>query len=88
MLADTLHGLPSRPHETSNLAAKGRKQYAYYTKALAQITRERTGKIEYMAEAKVDSGNKFDSLTENFVNNMNCTGTRNKPNPLLATPNQ
>ena len=55
MLVDILDGLPSRPHETSHVAAKGHKQYEYSTKALTQITREHTGNIEYMAEAKVDN---------------------------------
>ena len=56
MLVDILDGLPSRPHETSLLAAKGHKQYEYSAKALAQINRERAGNIEYMAEANVESG--------------------------------
>ena len=51
MLVDKLEGLPSRPHEISYVAAKGHKQYEYDAKELTQITRERTGKIEYMAEA-------------------------------------
>ena len=56
MLADILDGLPRSPPEHSYLAAKGHNQYEYYAKALAQITKERTGNIEYMAEAKVDNG--------------------------------
>ena len=42
-------------HETSYLVAKGHKQYDYSTKALTQIARERTGNIEYMVEAHVES---------------------------------
>ena len=40
----------------SYVFAKGHKQYEDFARALAQITRERTGKIGYMAEAKVDNG--------------------------------
>ena len=54
-------GLRGRPHETSYVAAKGHKQYEYFARSLAQITRERTGSIEYMAEATVD--NEKDLLT-------------------------
>ena len=87
MLADILDGLPGMPHDTSYLAAKGHKQYEYSTKALTQITRERTVNIEYMAEAKVDSGRELDTLIENLDSNMHCTGPDSKPRPLLAKPN-
>ena len=68
------------------MAANGHKQYAYSTKALTQITREHTGNIEYMVEAKVDSGKEFDTLTVNLDSNTNCTCTGSKPRPLLAKP--
>ena len=55
MLAVILEGLPSRPHETSYVVGKGHKQYAYYARAFTHITRERTGKIEYKIEARVDN---------------------------------
>ena len=79
-------GWPSRPHETSYLAAKGHTQYEYFAMALTQITRERTGKIEYMVAAKVDNGKEFDTLTENLDSTMNCTGTSSKPRALIAKP--
>ena len=69
-------------------AAKAHKQYAYCAKALTQITRERTGKLEYMVEAKVDNGKEFDNLIENLDSTMNCVGTGNKPRPVLAKPKQ
>ena len=54
--------MPIRPHAASYVVAKkGHEKYEYYARALTQITRERTGKIEYMAEAKVDNGKR--SLT-------------------------
>ena len=59
MLADILDGLPRRPHETSYLVAKCHQQYEYFTKALTHITRERTGKIDYMVESNVDNGKGF-----------------------------
>ena len=88
MLADILEGLPSRPHETSYLAAKGHKQYEYFARALTQLTKERTGKIEYMAEAKVDNGKEFDTLIENLDSTINCIGTSSKPWSLLAKANK
>ena len=41
------------------MAAKGHKQYEYSGKALAHITKERTGNIVNMAEAKVESEKDF-----------------------------
>jgi hypothetical protein len=84
MLADILEGLPSRPHESSYLVAKGHKQYEYYARALTQFSKENTGKIEYMAEANVDNGKEFDTLIENLDITMNCIGTSSKPIPILA----
>ena len=88
MLADILEGLPSRPHEISYLAANGHKHYEYNARALTQITRERAGTIEYMAEAKVDNGQEFDNLLANLGSTMNCIGTVNQPRPVLAKPKQ
>ena len=84
---DILEGLPSRPDETSYVAAKRHNQYAYYTKALTPFTGERTGKMEYMVEAKVDTGNEFDTLVGNLDSTMNRSGPSSKPRPLLAMPN-
>ena len=81
-------GLPSKPHETSYLAAKGHTQYAYYASALTQVTKERTGKMEYMAEASEDNGNDFDTLIENLGNTMNCICTNNKAKQIIAKPNK
>ena len=62
MLADILEGLPITPYETSYLAAKGHKQYEYYIKALTDITRERTGNIEHIIKAKVETGKELESV--------------------------
>ena len=70
------------------MAAKGHKQYEYSTKALTQITREHTGKIEYLAEASVETGKELDTFIGNFDISMSCTGMGSTFRPLLATPKQ
>ena len=85
-LVDILDGLPSRPHYTLYLVAKGHNQYEHSTKALTHITRDHTGKMKLMTEAKVDNGMEFDTLTENLDSNMNSTGTGSRHRPLYAKP--
>ena len=82
MLADILEGASIKPNETSYVAAKGHNQYTYSARAWTHITKERTVKIKYMAEAKVDNGKEFDNLIENLYITMNCIGTGNKPRPI------
>ena len=60
--------------------------FEYYAREFTQITMERTGKIEYMAEAKVANEKEFDTLIENLGITVNCIGTSNKPMPILARP--
>jgi hypothetical protein len=64
------------------LVANGHKQYEYLPSTLTQIARERTGKIEYTVEAKVDNGKEFRILSENLDSTMNCIGPSSKPMPL------
>ncbi len=84
MLVDILEGLPSKPHETSYLVAECRNHYEYLAAAWAQITMERIGEIEYMSEAKVESGKEFDTLHDILDSSMNCAGMGSKPRQLLA----
>ena len=55
---------------------------------MRHIAKDRTGKIEYIAEGKVVTGKEFGTLTVNLVSNMNCTGTGSKPRSLIAKPNK
>ena len=56
---------------------------------LAQITRERTGKIEYMVEAKVDNGNEFATLLDHLDSNIK-TALAQAANPghFLQSPSR
>ena len=57
MLMDILEGLPSKPHEWPNLAAKGYTHYAYSAKNLKDTEDTHRHGIIYQAQADIEKSN-------------------------------
>ena len=62
--------MPTKPHEWPNLAAKGYKQYEYSSKKLNGTKGTHKNGIIYQAQADIDKGNGFASLTEKLGNQV------------------
>ena len=73
-LDDILEGLPWRPHERTDLAAKGYKQWDYSKKLLNQHQKAHKEKMEMQATAQVDDAKQFDSFKD-MIQDMNATHT-------------
>jgi hypothetical protein len=94
-LEDILDGLPSRPHERPDLAAKGYKQYDYSQKMLNTHQKAHKEKMEIQATAQVEDSKQFDAFKDMITDN-NATQTTNKgraapkplPEPKAATPQE
>jgi hypothetical protein len=54
-----LEGLPSKPHEWPNFAAKGYKQYEYSAKKLNDRKATHRQGIIYQAQAMIHQSNEF-----------------------------
>ena len=66
MLMDMLEGLPSRPLEWPNLAAKGYQEYEYSGKKLRETPGTHRNGIIHQAQAEIHQGDEFASLTADW----------------------
>jgi hypothetical protein len=73
LLDDILAGLPSRPHERPDLAAKGSKQYEYSSKLLNIHKQDMKQGMEVQAECHVKDKGDFEAMVQQMGNPGNFT---------------
>jgi hypothetical protein len=73
LLDDILAGLPSRPHERPDLAAKGWKQYEYSSKLLNIHKQDMKQGMEVQAECHVKDKGDFEAMVQQMGNPGNFT---------------
>jgi hypothetical protein len=93
-LEDILDGLPSRPHERPDLAAKGYKQYDYSQKMLNKHQKAHKEKMEIQATAQVDDSKQLEAFKDMITDTNATQTTRGRaapkplPEPKEATPKE
>jgi hypothetical protein len=93
-LEDILDGIPSRPHERSDLAAKGYKQYDYSKKMLNKHQKAHKEKMEIQAAAQVEDAKQFEAFKDLVTDTAATQTTRGRtvpkplPEPKEATPKE
>jgi arsenate reductase-like glutaredoxin family protein len=91
-LKDILEGLPSRPHERNDLAAKQYKQYDYSQK-LTMMDQYQKSSMQLSAEAEVADYKDFDPMQQTLLDasGLGCSSTTRmlpKPKPPPRQPKE